>query len=60
VQWRRLDIVPASRGGPLEAEGTVEHKAYFRHEGRGGVQHESSRFVRRNRCWYYVKPVSFG
>ena len=57
VHWRRLDIVSTSRGGPLDTEGTVEFKAYFRHGGGRGVQHETSRFVRRDRRWYYVGPL---
>jgi SEC-C motif-containing protein len=57
IQWRRLDIVSASRGGPLDSEGTVEFKAHFRHDGERGVQHETSRFLRVNRRWYYLDGV---
>ena len=35
------------RGGPLDTEGVVEFTAHFRHDGERGVQHETSRFVRR-------------
>ena len=31
LQWRRLDIVSTNRGGPLDVQGTVEFKAWFRH-----------------------------
>ena len=44
MQWRRLDILSTSRGGPLDSEGTVEFKAHFRHDGERGVHHETSRF----------------
>jgi SEC-C motif-containing protein len=54
MEWRRLDILSTNRGGPLDAAGTVEFKAHFRHDGERGVQHETSRFVRENRRWYYV------
>lgn len=54
LQWRRLDIVSTARGGPLDSEGTVEFRAYFRHGAERGVQHEVSRFVREDRRWYYV------
>ena len=58
MEWRRLDIVSTSRGGPLDTEGTVEFKAHFRHDGERGVHHETSRFVRENRRWYYVDAVT--
>lgn len=57
MEWRRLDILSTSRGGPLDTEGTVEFKAHFRHNGERGIHHETSRFVRENRRWYYVDAV---
>jgi SEC-C motif-containing protein len=36
----------------------VEFKAHFRHDGERGVHHETSRFVRENRRWYYVDAVA--
>lgn len=54
MQWRRLDIVATDRGGPLDVEGTVEFKAYFRHGSDRGVLHEVSRFVRENGRWFYL------
>ena len=54
VRWRRLDIVSTRRGGPLDTEGTVEFKAYFRHDGGSDVHHETSSFVRIDRRWYFV------
>lgn len=58
MQWRRLDIVSTGRGGPLDAEGTVEFKAYFRHDGDPGVHHETSRFLREERRWYYLDALT--
>ncbi|KRE82108.1 zinc-binding protein [Arthrobacter sp. Soil763] len=58
MQWRRLDIVSTRRGGPLDTEGTVEFKAWFRHGGEAGVHHETSRFVRQDRRWYYLDELS--
>lgn len=52
--WRRLDIVSTSRGGPLDTQGTVEFKAYYRHGPERGILHEASRFVREGGRWYYV------
>lgn len=60
MEWRRLDILSTDRGGPLDSEGTVEFKAHFRHDGERGVHHETSRFVRENRRWYYVDGVLQG
>lgn len=57
MQWRRLDILSTGRGGPLDAEGTVEFAAHFRHDGERGVQRETSRFARVDRRWYYVDGV---
>jgi SEC-C motif-containing protein len=57
MQWRRLDIVSTTRGGPLDREGTVEFKAHFRHGTERGVHHEASRFVRVDRRWYYVDAL---
>ena len=58
LEWRRLDIVSTRRGGPLDNEGIVEFKAYFRHDGERGVHHETSRFLRVDRRWYYVDAVA--
>ncbi|NSX38758.1 YchJ family protein [Pseudarthrobacter oxydans] len=54
MEWRRLDILSTSGGGPLDTEGVVEFKAYYRHGSGRGVLHETSRFVRENRRWLYV------
>ena len=54
IQWRRLDILGTSRGGPLDTEGTVEFAAHYSYDGERGVQREKSRFLRVDRRWYYV------
>lgn len=54
LEWRRLDILSTHRGGPLDSIGTVEFRAFFRNDGGRGVHHETSRFVRENKRWYYV------
>jgi len=58
MEWRRLDIVSTHRGGPLDTEGTVEFKAWYRHGGDRGVHHETSRFVREDGRWYYVDALT--
>ncbi|OFI38888.1 zinc-binding protein [Arthrobacter sp. SW1] len=57
MQWRRLDIIGTSRGGPLDSEGTVEFAAHYSYDGERGVQRERSRFLRVDRRWYYVDGV---
>ncbi|CAI3805102.1 YchJ family protein [Pseudarthrobacter sp. MM222] len=57
IQWRRLDIVSTSRGGPMDREGTVEFKAHFRHDGVRDVHSEASRFLRVDRRWYYLEAL---
>ncbi len=54
LQWRRLDILGTSNGGPLDSSGTVEFAAHYRSDGERGVQRELSRFVREGKRWYYV------
>ncbi|MDQ6752438.1 MAG: YchJ family protein [Actinomycetota bacterium] len=54
MQWRRLDIVRTVRGGPLDVEGIVEFRAFYRQEGAAGVLQESSRFVRQDGRWVYL------
>lgn len=54
LQWRRLDIVGTSAGGPLDTEGTVHFKAYWRAPEGRGVQEENSRFLRLDGRWYYL------
>jgi SEC-C motif-containing protein len=57
MQWRRLDIISLTLGGPLDREGTVEFKAHFRHDGDRGVHHEASRFLRMGPRWYYLDAL---
>ncbi|WP_254779959.1 MULTISPECIES: YchJ family protein [unclassified Arthrobacter] len=54
MQWRRLDIVSTTNGGPLDTAGTVEFAAHYRLDGDRGVQRELSRFVREDKRWFYV------
>ena len=54
VRWTGLDMLATSDGGLLASEGTVEFRAWYRHEGATGSQHETSRFVRLNGSWTYL------
>lgn len=54
VRWYRLDIERTTRGGMLDAEGTVEFRAHYQSAAGAGEQHENSRFVREGGRWVYV------
>jgi SEC-C motif domain protein len=54
VRWTGLDVLATSDGGLLASEGTVEFRAWYRHEGETGSQHETSRFVREDGAWTYL------
>jgi len=55
VRWTGLDVLATSDGGLLAAEGTVEFRAWYRHEGETGSQHEVSRFERVDGAWRYLE-----
>ena len=57
LTWYRLDILGKTSGGPLDADGTVEFRAYCKGPDGRSEQHEVSRFVRENRQWSYLDAV---
>ncbi|MDN3905421.1 YchJ family protein [Arthrobacter sp. YD2] len=54
LEWRRLDILATTGGGPLDSTGTVEFRAHYRQDGIRGTQQELSSFVREHGKWLYV------
>lgn len=54
-RWYRLVIVTTSAGGPLDREGAVEFDAFYRSPAGSGSQRETSRFVREDGRWYYLR-----
>jgi len=54
MRWVRLDVHRTDRGGPLDTMGVVKFTAHYRLHGRHHEQHETSRFVREKRLWFYV------
>jgi len=52
--WTRLDIEATSKGGPFDVDGVVEFTAHGRRAGQRMRQHETSRFERMGRAWFYV------
>ncbi len=58
VRWTRLEVLGTTGGALLAVEGTVEFRAHYRVDGRAGVQHENSRFVREDGRWCYLDGVA--
>jgi len=56
--WTRLVIERTSGGGPFDRGGLVEFTAHYRSNDGRGRQHETSRFERVERVWYYVDGVA--
>jgi SEC-C motif-containing protein len=54
LRWYRLDIIDRAAGGPLDARGEVEFKAFWRSSDARGSQRERSSFVREGGRWFYV------
>ena len=54
TQWRRLDVVRTTAGGPFDTDGTVDFAAHWRDDTRRGTLTEHSRFVRDGGRWFYV------
>lgn len=54
TEWRRLQIVDTTLGGPSDDEGFVEFRASFRSGGKAGLLEERSRFIREGGRWLYV------
>lgn len=54
LQWRRLDIMETSAGGPLDEQGVVRFRAHYRDGTTRGIQEETSRFIRVNGVWLYL------
>lgn len=59
-QWYRLDILRTQAGGPLDTLGVVEFCAYYRSAQNRKLKdsmHETSRFIRQERQWFYVQAL---
>ena len=57
LRWYRLDVLAVVRGGPRDADGTVEFRAFYRSADGAGAQHETSRFVRAEGAWVYLDAI---
>ena len=58
MRWYRLDVISTRGGGPLDRDGTVEFRAYYRAGAQRGDLHERIRFLRERQGWRYVDGVS--
>lgn len=57
-RWTRLEVLATVGGDLLDTEGAVEFRAHHERDGRPGVLHELSRFVRDDEGrWVYLGPV---
>ena len=55
--WRGLYILDRTGGGLFDSEGTVEFKAKYEADGRPGVMHDRSRFLKEHGVWRYLDEV---
>jgi SEC-C motif-containing protein len=55
--WHRLEVLTAQDGGPEDAEGFVEFKAYYTLAGEDITHHEVASFRREDGVWYFVDGV---
>lgn len=54
VRWQRLDILRTEAGGPFDETGVVEFVAHYRTADGRGRLHETSRFEKADKRWYYL------
>ena len=57
-RWTRLAILETRDGGLFDATGTVQFRAMYLQQGQRGVLAETSRFVRQDRHWTYLGPLT--
>jgi SEC-C motif-containing protein len=52
-RWLGLKIISVEKGGPGDAEGTVEFEASYERDGLRDIHHERARFKKRDGRWLY-------
>jgi SEC-C motif-containing protein len=52
-KWLGLKILSAEKGGPGDAEGTVEFEAAYERKGLKDVHHETGHFKKTGERWFY-------
>jgi SEC-C motif-containing protein len=52
-RWLGLKIISVEKGGPADAEGTVEFEASYERDGLRDVHHERARFKKQDGRWLY-------
>lgn len=57
AQWQGLQIIGCKKGGPKDAKGIVEFKAFYSQDGVDCFMHEISRFVKSGQRWQYLDGV---
>lgn len=57
AQWQSLRIIACKKGGPKDAKGIVEFKAFYSQDGMDCFMHEISRFVKTGPRWQYLDGI---
>lgn len=53
TQWRRLQVLEVTAGGPDDIEGSVEFVADYMEKGKKRKHHEIAQFKKGNGQWYF-------
>jgi SEC-C motif-containing protein len=57
AEWHRMEVVETKDGGPDDAEGFVDFKAYYTIAGEDITHHEVASFRKVGDTWYFVDGV---
>jgi SEC-C motif-containing protein len=57
AEWRRMEVVEVKDGGPDDAEGFVDFKAYYTIGGEDITHHEVASFRQDEGTWYFVDGI---
>jgi SEC-C motif domain protein len=53
-KWHKLEVLNCEQGGPADAEGFVDFKAYYALGGEDITHHEVAHFRQVDGTWYFV------
>lgn len=54
TQWRQLQIIDVTDGGPEDAEGNIEFAADYMEKGKNRKHHEVAKFKKEDGQWYFL------
>ncbi|MBI3546063.1 MAG: zinc chelation protein SecC [Gammaproteobacteria bacterium] len=58
AQWLGLNVVRTQAGAATDLAGIVEFVARYKLNGKAGRVHETSRFIKQDRQWFYVDAIT--